>query len=428
MKENLEQYATALSDKQALIYKLTHKQEPYYHTVMVEVKHRPKLVFGIKDHPYYTWEPEVRFNEELFGQHLASADIAINSYQERINQAQSALQKELISTTKEKDNQVQIVESLKNQCSDYQNRYNQTKEEINILTGKLVPWQEQDAKLENKINQTISRIESLSHVVEVSENPVSDIEPIMRSISEQQRAFFLMQAWGKDDADSKEIVAAIKSIGFDAAYIDGQDRTLLHLAAELNDFVLLDLTVKKKSSCIEDKTLLQYSAIHSNQDFIAKLLSYSADYSHGLLFIVNKNDNQSLQKLLNIKPELVKLIENSGLYNALKNEYFEIASLLIKYGIEIDKTLEVAIATNAHDIINSCFKLDSELINKTKLSTQTLLNYAVGSDNRELALIIEEYIAKNMTNSLNLPVFQDNYEQASLLGVGYDSNESLSDY
>jgi len=203
MKQTFEQYSTALSNKQAIVHKLTYKQEPYYHTVMVEVKHRPELVFGIKDHPYYTWEPEVRFNEELFGQHLANADVAINSCQDPINQAQSALQKELINSTKEKDNQLQIALVLKNQYSDYQNRYNQTKQEINVLIETLAPWQEQDAKLEHKTNQTTNEIESLSHVAELSDNPVSDIEPIMRSISGQQRAFFLMQTWGKDDTALK---------------------------------------------------------------------------------------------------------------------------------------------------------------------------------------------------------------------------------
>ena len=416
MKKLLEGYSQAIQQKQNIINKVANKEAPYYELVAVEGKKRNK-VLGFNGEPTRFTDYDKRLNDALLSKDLASVDQQINTYQQEISNFQSSMKTELAVTTKAKNDKLQAVESLKSQKTANQEYHKQLQESVRNLEAKLVPLRQQDNKVTGELSEVGSKIEALKDVKEMSPNTDSDISLLIQSLSQQKRAFILMQVWGKSDPDSEELIKYIKMLGFDAAYVDINGRTLLHLAAEKNDVSLLDIVVKQSKSSLECQTLLNHLANYSSTEFITKFLTYEANFSYGLGFIVDKNYHAAFKRLLEIKPSLIHTLDQLILYSSLEKGHFDIASTLIKLEIDCDKTLELAMKQQQADVLAQCFKLHPSLIKVTKLDKKVLLDFALDKNIDQLIKALHEYSSSAQTvTKLSASSVDTGYDYDTLLG------------
>ena len=105
-------------------------------------------------------------------------------------------------------------------------------------------------------DKTTSQIKELGYIETEVSNLLSVVEQVVQAYSPQMRAHLLMELFGKNDAESQEIVNAIKLYGFDVHYNNKQELSPLHLAIKNNDINLFNLVLSQDATILEEYSLI----------------------------------------------------------------------------------------------------------------------------------------------------------------------------
>jgi hypothetical protein len=173
-----------------------------------------------------------------------------------------------------------------------------TENQFGLLEQKFTPLKEKYNELEFGIDSLNIQLGKLNHVPEITSNPVSEIDQVIKNFNIEKRAMFLFNLWGLEDEDSLEILESIKHHGFYADYQNNEGVSLLKKAARISDTKLLELILSQDKKSAEEITLLNYALENSNNEFIIKLLAAKADYTYGVEYIVTEYILKSFQKIL----------------------------------------------------------------------------------------------------------------------------------
>ena len=300
------------------------------------------------------------------------------------------------------------------------------------MNVKLVPLKKTDGELTHNINKTTDSINTLSHIKEITSNPISEVEYVIKTYTPQKRAFLLMKTWGKNDPDSVEIIDAIKVAGFDAHYVNNKGFGLVHLAADKNDIELLKLVIKQDPLSVQDKTVLQYAASKSSDQFLKIMLDNEVDFCHGMQSIIEQNNSILLTRLLDLN---IGLLKYANLYEAINKGKLATTAVLIKKGANCDQALMVAIEQKDSLFLVKLFNLYPEAVSNSKIDKRILLKQALESgDEKIISLVTKEEIENIGNNLSNSHVFtfadsKDNEENISLVGVSalQDTNIQIAD-
>jgi hypothetical protein len=375
---NLEQ---AINNKQEVL----NNKDAYWREEWVTVKHRKHNFWGIVDKPYYTSHTEMRFNHNLFNDHLAQVDQQINNCQSRINSTISSLSSTLYSLQRQNNQGNQKISSLQSQLERCKKEYDlatQKNIELNntveLIRSKLVSLNSEIDQVQNKIStlqQQLSQQEvqikqqqdSLVQAKNLNTNLNTQLQSLEKSIqdvliksTEQQKAFLLFNSF--DKPNFKNVVSAIKSIGFDADH-------LAYLAIKQNHKSLLDLALEHGADCgayackdIGDKTLLQYACELGRHDLIDKILNAkSQNFECTLLNAVKQEDLSFIDKIFGYK--------NGELLHLKINGY---------------TMLHFAISANKINAASKILALDNSTLKDLTESGESVVQLAIRSANLEI--------------------------------------------
>lgn len=426
MKQIIENLQVALDVKTAIFNKYLNKQEPYYYKEQVTVKHKPKILGLVKDNPYYTTHIEIRYNQELFEKDFTKAHAEVDKYERQIALHTKQLEEDLKKVYIQKQQEEKTFNKLESMNLQIEQEIKNAENQHILLEQEYAPLEKQYNELESSIDDLNIQLEGLSHIPEITNNPVSEIDNVIQNFNGNKKAMLLFNLWGKEDDDSLEMIDSIINRGFDVDYQNKEGITLLQKAASLNDIKLLEIVLVQDAKSAEEKTLLNYALENSNDEFVVNLLSAQADFTYGVGYIVKEDILKSFQRLLIIKPEVINEPILSLVFQTEEGDIkSEITSKTKSFNIILSNALEnnadniveqMAIA-NKHIVADSC--LDEVYLEK-------LVEVLSFSKEPSLNKIAAEYKVYPIPQILsNIPI-EDN-KMVSLTGGGNKIEDGFSE-
>ena len=185
----------------------------------------------------------------------------------------------------------------------------------------------------------------------------------LKSVDNLQRTLFLAELSGQPDAAST--VELIKQLGFDA-------NKLAEIAVSNNNISLFDLALQYKANCgsyfINGEALLERIIKEGKESFLQKVLSKNQDLTVLLLNSISKNDILVVDKLLSLKPQLLK-------------QKYDGFTLLQK----------AIIAKGSSALIQKILSLDSKLVETLSDNSETALKIAIARGDKDIINLITEH-------------------------------------
>lgn len=195
------------------------------------------------------------------------------------------------------------------------------------------------------------------------------IDKLLQSANDSQRAAYLADLFGMDK--STPTIELIKSLSFDT-------NELANIALNKNDQLLFDLALQHGADCcshfVDGITLLQRIIHEGKELFLQKVLSKGQDLDDTLMNAIKKDDILTLDKLLSLKPEL------------LKQKYA---------GYTL---LQIAIATEGShtEVIKKILSFDKKLAEVLSDSNESALRIAVRIGDKEVIKLVSLYANINV--------------------------------
>lgn len=195
------------------------------------------------------------------------------------------------------------------------------------------------------------------------------IDKLLQSANDSQRAAYLADLFGMDKATPT--IELIKSLGFDA-------NELANIAVNKNNQFLFDLALQHGADCcshfVGGITLLQRIIHEGKELFLQKVLSKNQDLDDTLMNAIKKDDILTIDKLLSLKPEL------------LKQKYA---------GYTL---LQIAIATEGShtEVIKKILSFDKKLAEVLSDNNESALRIAVRIGDKEVIKLVSLYANINV--------------------------------
>lgn len=378
MKEITDEALRQCDHRQSIINKFANKEAPYYTKHMVVTKVRT-YVCGFVGEPDYEEHEETILDKGLLESDLGQSDSASHKFSVQLNKIAKKNKEELAKISAEKNIIFEAVEDLRTQAVGLQHTHSEMQGVMNKLNTELNPYREKDARLTSAIAKTTSQIKELGYIETEVSNLLSVVEHVVQAYSPQMRAHLLMELFGKNDAESQEIVNAIKLYGFDVHYNNKQELSPLHLAIKNNDINLFNLVLSQDATILEEYSLISYAISQNREQMIERMFKSMDDFNYILRHAIEENDLLVLEKILHFKPELIhtKLQGHTLLQIAIENGKFDIAKQLLN----IDESIANILSNDGDTALFTALKSSKAGF------TELILNYGTNIVNTCMELI-----------------------------------------